>query len=567
MKQTSIPLASAIATSLGLASPVSAAPVALDTPQGPVIGTEAEGGGVSIFKGIPYAVPPVGKRRWVMAEPAPNWTNPRLAAQFGPQCVQGALPATFETPSGQVQTRLFWEPSGPASEDCLYLNVYAPKTLGQNAKAPVMVWIHGGGFVGGSGSGPFYDGTALARKGVVVVTINYRLGIFGFFAHPELSAESATGTSGNYGLSDQLEALRWVQRNISAYGGDPRNVTIFGESAGSWAVSLLVATQKSEGLFHKAIGQSGAYLYSMPHLKQAAGGIISAEQAGQNFAQAAGARSLSDLRNMSASDLQARAESLHAINAGHLAIVDGHFFTRPVREIYAQGGQRKVPVLVGFNADEGSGLADYFVVAPVPESTAAYEAEVKARFGNLADKWLRQYPAKDPTAAVFDAYRDSEFGWRMEELAKATERAGQPAYLYYFAHKPPMGDTVREMPIGSGKRRLGAYHAAEIVYVFNSFSLGNLPSATASDRALADVMSDYWVNFAKNGDPNGQGHPAWQRYSDRQRHYMLFSETAQPSLNLLPGSWDLHHEIDRRRAEASIPWDGGTAGLLGRAQP
>lgn len=567
MNTLSKPLASVLATSLGMASPVSAEPIALETPQGPVIGSQAPGDGVAIFKGIPYALPPVGKRRWTMAEPAPDWTNPRLADQFSPQCMQGTLPATFETPSGQQQTRLFWEPSAPASEDCLYLNVYTPKNTGAAHKAPVMVWIHGGGFVGGSGSGPFYDGTALARKGVVVVTINYRLGIFGFFAHPELSAESATGTSGNYGLSDQLEALRWVQRNISAYGGDPQNVTIFGESAGSWAVSLLVATQRSEGLFHKAIGQSGAYLYSMPYLREPAGGIISAERAGQNFAAAAGAESVSNLRDMPASELQSKAESLHAINAGHLAIVDGYYFKKPVREIFQQGAQRKVPTMVGFNADEGSGLSDYYVVAPVPDSPANYEAQVNERFGSLAKKWLQHYPSKDPTAAVFDAYRDSEFGWRMEEWAKATERAGQPAYFYYFAHKPPMADAVREMPIGSGKRPLGSYHAAEIVYVFNSFSLGKLKGATAADGEIAETMSDYWVTFAKTGNPNGQGRPFWKNYTDRQRHYMLFSQTAQPRIDLLPGSWELHHEIDQRRAAAGIPWDGGTAGLLGRVVP
>lgn len=567
MKFVSLPLTSMIATSLGLASPVNAAPIALETPQGPIIGSEVAGGDVAVFKGVPFALPPVGNRRWTVAERAPDWTNPRLADQFGPQCVQGALPATFETPSGQHQTRLFWEPSALSSEDCLYLNVYAPKNIGAAAKAPVMVWIHGGGFVGGSGSGPFYEGTALAQKGVVVVTINYRLGIFGFFAHPELSAEAASGTSGNYGLSDQIEALRWVQRNISAYGGDPHNVTIFGESAGSWAVSLLVATPKSQGLFHKAIGQSGAYLYSMPHLKAAAGGIISAEQAGQNFAAAAGAANVSQLRELSASELQSKAETLHAVNAGHLAIVDGHFFSKPVRDIFAQGEQNKVPVMVGFNADEGSGLSDYYVVAPVPENPAVYEQEVRHRFGRLASKWLQQYPSKDPTAAVFDAYRDSEFGWRMEEWAKATERAGQQAYFYHFAHKPPMADAVREMPIGPGKRRLGSYHAAEIPYVFNAFSLGKLPNATPADLEVASLMSDYWVNFARTGNPNGQRTPVWQNYTDRQRHYMLFSDTAQPSLNLLPGSWELHHEIDRRRASAGIPWDGGTAGLLGRTEP
>lgn len=567
MKLHDMPMASFIAISLGISNPVNASPVAISTPQGPIIGEEAAGGEVGIFKGIPYAIPPVGKRRWTKAEPAPDWTNPRIANQVGPQCVQGAAPATFTTPTGKEQTRLFWEPSALSSEDCLYLNVYAPKSINKAAVVPVMVWIHGGGFVGGSGGSPLYDGTALARKGVVVVTINYRLGIFGFFAHPELSAESKTGTSGNYGLSDQLEALRWVQRNIAAYGGDPNNVTIFGESAGSWAVSLLVATQKSAGLFHKAIGESGAYLYSMPHLKKAAGGIPPAEQVGLAFATSAGNGSLAGLRNLSAGDLQNKAEALQAVNPGHLAIVDGDYFDKPVRDIYTDGAQRKLPVLVGSNSDEGSGLSDFFVVAPIPSSSASYEEQLTARFGDLDKAWLKQYPSRNLTAAVFDAFRDSEFSWRMEEWAKATERADQPAYLYYFAHNPPMADVLREMPNGPGARRLGAYHASEIAYVFDTFAHGKVTAATDADIAMSTLISDYWVAFAKTGNPNGEGRPHWHPYRDRARNYMLFAQTAQPSRDLLPGSWELHHEIDRRRAAANIPWDGSSTGLSGRTQP
>lgn len=566
MKPHSKPVASFIAISLGMSNPVQASPVAIATPQGPIIGDQVAGGAVAVFKGIPYAIPPVGQRRWTRAEPAPDWTNPRIANQVGPQCVQGAAPATFNTSTGKEQSRLFWEPSALSSEDCLYLNVYAPRPTSKSAAVPVMVWIHGGGFVGGSGGSLLYDGTALAKKGVVVVTINYRLGIFGFFAHPELSAESKTGTSGNYGLSDQLEALHWVQRNIAAYGGDPDNVTIFGESAGSWAVSLLVATQKSTGLFHKAIGESGAYLYSMPHLKEAAGGIVPAEQSGQAFAVAAGNGSLAGLRHLSAEELQGKAEELQAVNPGQLAIVDGDYFDKPVRDIYATGAQRRLPVLMGSNSDEGSGLSDYFVVAPVPSSMASYKDEVKTRFGDLAEAWLRQYPSNDLTAAVFDAFRDSEFGWRMEEWAKATERADQPAYLYYFAHDPPMADALREMPNGPGARRLGAYHASEIAYVFDLFAQGKVAAVRDSDVAMAALISDYWVAFAKTGDPNGNGRPHWTPYRDRARSYMRFAQTAQPATDLLPGSWELHHEIDRRRAAANIPWDGGTAGLSGRTR-
>jgi para-nitrobenzyl esterase len=475
---------------------------------------------------------------------------------------------SFTTGGGERQTPFYWEPTQVSSEDCLYLNVWTPTHTmrSETAKAPVMVWIHGGGFVGGAGTSPLYDGTNLARKGVVVVTINYRLGLLGFFAHPELSGESPTHTSGNYGLSDQLEALRWVKRNIAAYGGDPDNVTIFGESAGSWAVSLLTATRASEGLFNKAIGQSGAYLYAMPYLKEARGGIESAEASGQSFARQAAGGGIRELRALSAQEIIAKSVTLNAVNAGRLAIVDGHYFTKPLRDIFAAGEQRRVPVLVGSNADEGSGLSDYYVVAPVPQNQAAYEADVRARFGDLAARWLAQYPSSNLSDAVFDAYRDSEFSWRMEEWAKAAERSKAPAWLYHFSHTPPGGDAMRGMPIGTAKRRLGAYHAAEIQYVFGT--LGLTPATggvvTEEDRRLSEQMSDYWVAFAATGNPNGPGRPVWETYTDADRHFMSFEATATPSRNPLPGIWELHHEIDRRRAGHGMPWDNATAGMLGR---
>ncbi len=542
----------------------------LVTPQGPLAGEITADGAVGVFKGIPYATPPVGARRWKPAEPAPDWTNLRLATRPGPVCVQSSLPPTVDIPGGGRQASLYWDADQVSSEDCLYLNVWTPVAAATDKAGPrpVMVWIHGGAFLNGSGINPAYDGAALARKGAVVVTINYRLGIFGFFAHPELSAESPTGTSGNQGLTDQIEALRWVKRNIAAFGGDPNNVTIFGESAGGWAISLLVANRRTEGLFHKAIGESGAYFYSMLDLRKPTQGRPSAEDVGLKFArQAVPGGGLDALRGLTAADLQKAADRPGAINPGLFVIVDGVMFKRPVRDIFALGEQRAVPVLVGFNADEGSGLSDFYVVPPPPPTARAYVEQVEARFGDLAPAWLKQYPASDLTAAVFDAYRDSEFGWRMQAWAGDMSKVGAPAWLYYFAHTPPAGEAMRALPAALGStalRRGGAFHASEIAYAFNNpdVSVGSTLPPTPVDRRLAEEMSDYWVTFARSGDPNGAGRPLWSPYRPADRRYMRFDKVTTPGVDPLPGSLELHRQIDERRFEAGIAWDGGSAGLL-----
>lgn len=573
---------SAWAAALGLlltSETVLAATLRLNTPQGPLLGLTTDNGEVASFKGIPYALPPVGVRRWTPAQPAPAWTNLRLAGQTGPACIQSGMPETTEIAGGGSQPALYWEPDQVSGEDCLYLNVWAPAEALKSGQPPrpVMVWIHGGAFLGGSGANPVYDGEALARKGVVVVTLNYRLGVFGFFAHPELSAESPEGLSGNYGLTDQMEALRWVRKNIAAFGGDPGNVTIFGESAGSWAVNLLVANHQAKGLFHKAIGQSGAYFYSMLDLKKPTLGRGSAEAIGKAFGDtvvAGGA--LADLRALPAHALLAAASVPGAINPGHFVVVDGRMFSKPVRDIYAAGEQAAVPVMVGFNADEGSGLSDFYVVAPPPPSAAAYEAQVKTRFGDLARDWLKLYPASDLTGAAFNAYRDSEFGWRMQAWAGDTSRVGQPAYLYFFNHTPPGGEQERGLPLYLGspaKRRAGAFHASEIAYVFNNAgrapggSLEVAPVPTETDTRLADQMSDYWVAFATRGDPNGPGRPVWKPYSLDARHYMEFAGQPRPGVNLMPGMVELHEAVDARRMKAGIPWDGASAGLFAHTLP
>ena len=561
-------LGAALAGSAARAGP----DIRVDAPQGPVVGETLETGTVAVFRGIPYAVPPVGQRRWRMAEPAPDWKLARSAKNASPACMQSPIPPLMKTGTGATQPVFFSAPAPLVSEDCLFLNVWSPNAAAipgspNAAKRPVMVWIHGGAFTGGSGTDAIYDGAALAAKGVVVVTINYRLGIFGFFAHPDLSAETGSGTSGNQGLGDQIEALRWVQRNIAAFGGDPGNVTIFGESAGSWAVSLLMATPASQGLFHKAIGESGAYFYPMLTLKQPSEGRQSAEAGGASFAAAA-AGGLTGLRALSAAAVLEKSAALAAVNPAQLVIIDGTLIKQSLRDTYAQGLQRAVPMLVGFNADEGSALSDFFVVAPTPSSAESYVADVRARFGDLSAPWLKLYPPTDLTAAVFDAYRDSEFGWRMTEMAHAANRAGTPAYLYYFAHRPPYGAIMRGMPIGAGKRQLGAHHAAEIPYVFGNMAV--LPGAAgllAKERQLSDLMQDYWVRFAATGNPNGGAGPDWPAFEAKKRRFLRFDTATAQGSDLLAGSWELHKEIDRRRSRAGLASDGAYPGLLGRSEP
>lgn len=427
---------------------------------------------VRVYKGIPYAAPPVGDLRWRAPKPAPVWEGVRKADHFSPACMQTPYPEGSPYSSAGAAN---------ISEDCLYLNIWT--AANPPTALPVMVWIHGGALTRGSGATPVYDGENLAKKGVVVVTINYRLGVFGYFAHPELTRESGRNASGNYGFLDQVAALEWVQRNITAFGGDLKRVTIFGQSAGSWSVNALVASPLTKGLFQRAIGESGANFARFQTLAEA-------EQAGVEFAASVGANSIGALRAKPAAELL-KAERSASGN------VDGYFLPNAIHTIFANGKQNDVPTLIGFNADEGTAFT------PPSVTAEAFQAQAKARFGDKAAAYLKIYPAKtdeDAHDSAVAAMRDQTFGWEMRTWARMQSKTGKSkVYVYFFSKVPP----------GPAGERLGAYHGAEIAYVF-----ANVPITLAqkADRELSDIMSSYWVNFAATGDPNGKGLPKWPYY-------------------------------------------------------
>lgn len=403
-----------------------------------------------------------------------------------------------------------------------------------------MVWIHGGGFRDGAGSNRAYEGTALAKRGVVLVTLNYRLGPLGFLAHPELSRESAYGASGNYGMLDQIAALEWVQRNITAFGGDPERVTIFGESAGSTSVSVLVASPLAAGLFHRAIGESGGSLGPMTHLKSDGVGQRGAERIGVAFAKAAGADSLEELR---------------ALPAGHLVevfaadrqrfrmrpIVDGWVLPDEVRRILARGEHNQVPVIVGSNANEMTTLAD---LSAIPRTLEDYRKRVASRYGDMAGEFDTFYPAANVDEAIgayLGSLRDETFTLDMRSWARAMAVAGSPTYLYFFSHVPPIPNS----------EFYGAFHAAEVTYVFDNLRRTGrrFPSA---EFEFADAISRYWVSFAASGDPNGEGLPEWLPYDRDNEPYLELGDPIRLRHHLLAPQLDFLERFQAHR-EAARP--------------
>jgi para-nitrobenzyl esterase len=461
--------------------------------------TGVTNGDIQIFKGIPFAAPPVGALRWKAPQPVQSWSGVKICDKFGPSPMQGK-PAPFSMWSEE-----FLIPKEPISEDCLYLNIWTGATTPTEKRA-VLVWIYGGGFQSGGSACPIYDGTAMAKKGIVFVSINYRVGIFGFLAHPELSKESDSHASGNYGLMDQVAALKWVQKNIEAFGGDPNNVTIAGQSAGSMSVNCLVASPLAKGLFQKAIAESGAS-FTNP------GATLSdAEAAGNKIMQSLNVASIADMRNIPAEELMKKAQGIGG------PVVDGYVLPASVASIFDQHKENKVSLVTGWNEDEG------LLFGPI-KNAAQFREDARKRYGADSARFLQYYPAgtdAEAAASQLKLSRDQIFGVQNYTWANVQSNHGLKVYVYRFMRKPPATGEYK---------KYGAFHTAEVPYAYDNLSFVNRPWE-AVDHALAATMSAYWVNFIKKGNPNGRGLPAWSAYSGSNKQIMALKE--KPGTIALP---------------------------------
>lgn len=458
------------------ATAFAAKPPLVKTAEGRVEGTESSG--IRLFRGIPFAAPPTGPLRWREPQPVSAWKGRRAATAFGPRCAQLPLFSDMVFRSNGV------------SEDCLYLNVWAP-TGAKRESLPVLVYFYGGGFMAGDGSEPRYDGESMARKGMVAVTVNYRLGVFGFLAHPELTKESPHRASGNYGLLDQSAALRWVKRNIAAFGGDPRRVTIAGESAGSVSVSAQMASPLSRDLIAGAIGESGSLLGTL-----AAVPLAEAEKGGEKFAQGVGAASLADLRARSTEQLL---DAVRRPGAGRFPVtVDGYFLTEDPVQTFANGRQARVPLLAGWNSEEAGARAVLGRDEPTAEN---FQKALERLYGAQANA-VREAYAGEPKQAATDLAGDRFIGfstWRWAKLCART--GGKPVYRYYYTQPRP----------GAA----GASHSAEIEYAMGNLDGNKVYAWTAEDREVSRVMQEYFANFIKQGNPNGSGLPEWPALNEQ----------------------------------------------------
>ena len=466
---------------------------------GTISGMASSDGAVQIFKGIPFAAPPVGDLRWKEPQPVVPWTGIRKCDAFGASPMQNS-PAPFGPWSEE-----YLIPKEPISEDCLTLNVWTP-AKSPDEKLPVIVWIYGGGFTSGGSACAIYDGTATARKGVVFVSANYRVGLFGFFAHPELSAESPRKASGNYGLMDQVAALRWVQKNIAAFGGDPANVTIAGQSAGSMSVNALVASPLCKGIIHRAIAESGAGFLTGPTgaitLKQA-------EEAGVKTAQSVNATSLAVLRALPAAEL------MKATRGFSRPIIDGYVLPAGIAETFVANNHNDVPVLTGWNEDDA-------VIFGKPKTADEFKEQAKQQYGDDATVFLKHYPASSDDEAFSSQVkfsRDQVFGTQNYTWANVQgEKGKSKIYVYRF---------TRKLPATGEYARYGAFHTGEVAYAYDNLDFVKRCPWEPVDRKLATTMSSYWVNFARTGDPNGKGLPEWPAYTPGSHEVMILAETCE----------------------------------------
>ena len=504
------------ALALGAALLAGCATTGEDTP---IVTTEAgrvrgeRYGGVCAFRGVPFAAPPTGPLRWRPPQPVPRWEGVRPALNFSARPMQ-----TGESLPGAADE--------PMSEDCLYLNVWTPSPA-RGERLPVMVWIYGGGFSNGSASVPAYYGDALARRGVVVVTVNYRVGSLGFFSHPDLLRDEHAGEAANFGLLDQIAALEWINRNVAAFGGDPDRVTLWGQSAGSMSACLLMASPRAHGLFHRVIGESGgvfAPLAALPPSARATWTIEGAAENGRRWAEGHGCTDIDALRALPIEQVMQRGFP------GAHPCIDGALLPDEARMVFASGRQAHVPILIGSNADEAQAIVRR------PVASATFAADFQRAFGPTSQALLDLYPTRtdeEAYAARAALERDIRFGWDTRTWARLHAQVA-PVFLYHFSHTPPFVD-------GAPLNGKGACHWAELPYVFDQ--LAQWPGAwTEADQALADTMAASWVNFASSGDPNGDG-ARWPAYGADSELAMLFDSAA--AAGVLPN----RHALDLWDAE------------------
>ncbi len=466
----------------------------VQTEEGKISGTTNADNTVRIYKGIPFAAPPVGTLRWKAPQPVAHWQGVKQCVAFAASPMQNK-PVPFA-----MYTAPYLIPASPISEDCLYLNVWSP-AQNLNKNKPVMVWIYGGGFTSGGTACPIYDGENMAKKGVVFVSIPYRVGVFGFLAHPQLTKESGGKASGNYAFLDQLAALHWVQQNINAFGGDANNVTIVGQSAGAFSVNALVASPLAKGLFSKAIAESGGMFSADGRTIN----LQTAENNGEVFVKKTGFASIDELRKLSADSLQKLSASFAAG-----PVIDGYVLPKDIYTIFNNDEQNDVPIITGWNKDDG------FPSAPV--DSAAYVANAKEKYGSLADAYLQAFPAGSKEVigkSMFALNRDNLFAWQAYTWARLqTTKGHHPVYVYLFSQTAP------------GEEQYGAFHSSEIPFALNTLYTWKNNWSDA-DKKLAAVMSDYWTNFAKTGSPNGASVSAWKAYSSADNKVMVLKDEEQ----------------------------------------
>ncbi|HEA22261.1 hypothetical protein LCGC14_1160320 [marine sediment metagenome] len=476
---------------------------------------------LTIFKGIPFASPPLGDLRWKAPQPVKSWEGVKQTTEFASAPIQG-------------------NDQNGKSEDCLYLNVWTPTTSPEE-KIPVLVWIYGGGFSFGATSEPVYDGATLAKKGVILVSIAYRVGQIGFLAHPELSAENADNVSGNYGILDQIAGLKWVKDNIAAFGGDPEKVTIFGESAGGISVSMLCASPLAKGLFQGAISQSGgSFGPSRPitfpgeNMKT----LAMAEKEGLAYAENLGIKSVQDLRKTPVDKLP-----MGMGMGGAWPIIDGHVIPDDQFKLYEQGKFNDVPVLIGYNSDEGASFSR-------EKNPEEFISNVENRYGQFSKELLDAYPVGETTVpkTARDLARDAAFGWHTWSWARLQSQKGtSKVYYYYFEQHP---DYAEDSP----KFGYGSPHGQEVAYVFNNLDYTN-PELSESDESISEAMATYWTNFTKYGNPNGDNLVEWPAFSTENPEVMYFEQT--PHVGPVPSEASLKvldTYFEWRRSDAGGTW-------------